>query len=203
MSVTILLIRHAPHEQLGVSLSGRTPGLRLSAAGERQAAALGAWLAGSPEGRAIDRVQAGPLDRTMQTAHAIAAATARPIEPTAALDEIDFGDWTGRSFDQLSSDPAWPIWNTTRRTAAAPNGESMAAAQARIVVHLEATARDRDGGTIAMVSHCDMIRAALAWVLGLSLDRLLRFDIDPASVSTIVLGDWGGRVVRLNQAVSS
>jgi len=198
-----LLIRHAPHEQLGVSLSGRTPGLRLSAAGERQAAVLGAWLAGSAGARAIDRVQAGPLDRTMQTAQAIAAVAGRPVEPIAALDEIDFGAWTGRRFDQLPSDPAWSIWNTARSTAVAPNGESMAVAQARIVAHLEATARDRDGETIAMVSHCDMIRAALAWVLGLSLDRLLRFDIDPASVSTIVLGDWGGRVVRLNQAPSS
>jgi broad specificity phosphatase PhoE len=46
-----------------------------------------------------------------------------------------------------------------------------------------------------------MIRAAVAWVLGLPLDHVLRFDIDPASVTRIVLGDWGGRIMTLNEGI--
>ena len=49
-----------------------------------------------------------------------------------------------------------------------------------------------------MVSHCDVIRAVIARVLGLSLDCLLQFDLDPASISRLALGDWGGRVISVN-----
>jgi len=75
----------------------------------------------------------------------------------------------------------------------------MIEAQTRIVAHLEAVTRDHDGETVAMVSHCDVIRAAVAWVLGLSLDNMLRFDVDPGSVAHIVLGDWGGRLLSLGK----
>jgi hypothetical protein len=31
------------------------------------------------------------------------------------------------------------------------------------------------------------------------LDNLLRFDIDPASVSRLAVGNWGTRVMRMNE----
>ena len=197
MAVMVLLVRHAPHDHLGTKLSGRMPGLALSVEGTWHAARLGERLAG----QGLDRVQASPLDRTMETARAIAAAVGLSVEPVEALNEVDFGDWTGRDFSDLARDPHWDTWNSARGTASTPGGEGMVAAQARIVAHLQAIARDRerDGETVAMVSHCDMIRAAVAWVLGLPLDHLLRFDVDPASVTRIVLGDWGGRIMTLNE----
>jgi broad specificity phosphatase PhoE len=177
-------------------LSGRTAGLGLTADAVKQVARLGARIA---EQR-IDCVQASPLDRTMQTAHAIAAAAGLDnVEPVSALNEIEFGDWTGRRFTDLAGDPLWDAWNTARGSAAPPGGESMAAAQARIVAHLQGTVHPHDGKTIAMVTHCDMIRAAVAWILGLPLDHLLRFEVDPASVTRIVFGDWGGRLLNLNE----
>ena len=196
MAVTILLIRHAPHVQLGTTLSGRTAGLGLTANGVEQAVQLGAQIAAHP----LDRVQASPLDRTMQTARALAAAASvNDVEPVPALNEVDFGDWTGRRFADLANDPLWEAWNTARGSAAPPGGESMIAAQTRIVAHLRAMAHTHDGDTVAMVTHCDMIRAAIAWIIGLPLDHLLRFDVDPASITRIVLGDWGGRLLNLNE----
>ena len=50
-----------------------------------------------------------------------------------------------------------------------------------------------------MVSHCDVIRAVIARVLGLSLDRLLAFETDPASLSRIEVGNWGARLLSLNE----
>lgn len=197
MAATVLLLRHAPHGDLGVTLSGRAAGRSLSDEGAMQAAALGARLAGA----AIASVQASPLARAMETARAVAQACGVPVEPVAALDEIDFGAWTGRSFADLDRDPAWQAWNRARGSASPPGGESMVAAQARIVSHLQATARDHAGETVAMVTHCDMIRGAVAWVLGLTLDHLLRFDIDPGSITGIVVGDWGGRVLSLNEGI--
>lgn len=200
MTATFLLIRHAAHVHLDRLLSGRMPGVPLSAEGEAQAARLGAALAGRP----IDRIVASPLDRTMATAGAIAAA--QPGRPQVVADpamiELDMGAWTGRALGGFGDDPAWIDWNAHRGTARIPGGESMAEAQARIVGRLDALSRDAGGETVAVVSHSDMIRAAVAHVLGLGLDNLLRFDIGPATVTRVLWGEWGARLVSLNEGGS-
>lgn len=195
MAATLILVRHAAHIHLNAILSGRTPGVPLSDAGRAQAARLAARLA--PRG--VDAVQASPLDRARETAAAVAQVAGLDFEITDGLQEIDFGEWTGRRFDELAGDPAWDRWNAHRGTARPPAGESMAEAQARIVAHLDATARAHDGRTVVLVSHADMIRAAVAHVLGLELDNLLRFDIDPASATILTWGDGWARLNGLNE----
>jgi broad specificity phosphatase PhoE len=59
--------------------------------------------------------------------------------------------------------------------------------------------RSMAGQIVAMVTHCDVIRAVIAAILGLSLDHILRFDVAPASVSRLVAGEWGARVVSINE----
>jgi len=197
MATTFLLIRHAAHIHLDKLFSGRMPRVPLSETGRAQAARLGAALASEP----IDRIVHSPLDRTSETAVAIAAArgSAVPVAAAAGLIEIDLGDWTGRSWQDFGDDPAWRDWNERRGSARIPGGETMGEAQARIVGCLAALAREADGRTVAVVSHSDMIRAAVAHVLELPLDRLLSFDVDVASVTRIVWGEWGARLLSLNE----
>jgi broad specificity phosphatase PhoE len=211
-TATFLLIRHAAHIHLDRRLSGRMDGVPLSEAGRAQAAALARGLAARLTDEPIDRIVCSPLERTRETAAAIAAACHLPApEPVPALVEIDMGDWTGAAFEDLHG-PAWDAWNAQRGTARIPGGETMAEAQARIVAWLTQTAAaqggddddgDRDGACIALVSHSDMIRGAVAFALDLPLDHLLRFDIGPASVSGIVVGDWGARLLSLNERVAA
>ena len=54
---------------------------------------------------------------------------------------------------------------------------------------------------IAAVSHSDVIKATLAYALGLPLHFYDRFDIAPASVSAVVVGDWGLKVLSVNEAI--
>lgn len=190
-------MRHAVHTQFNRCLSGRTAGVPLSGEGREQARALAAYL--SRDG--IGRVECSPLDRTRETAAAIARAAGAPLVTSEALIEIDMGEWTGRAIDGFGDDPAWRAWNEQRGTARIPGGESMVEAQARIITHMERVAAEQDARTVALVSHSDMIRAAIAWALGLSLDNLLRFDIGLASVSRLVVGEWGARVLSLNERV--
>jgi broad specificity phosphatase PhoE len=192
----ILLIRHAAHSHLGNVLSGRTPGIALSSQGQSQADRLARQLAGTP----IDLLQASPVQRAQETARAIAAGRrGLDVETAPALDELDFGDWSGRAFVELADDPRWSDWNSARESATAPNGESMAQAQARAWSHVERTAVAWPDRTIAMVSHCDIIRAIVARTLRLSLNHITRFDIEPASVSRLVVGSWGAKLVSLNE----
>jgi ribonuclease H / adenosylcobalamin/alpha-ribazole phosphatase len=135
----------------------------------------------------------------METAAAIGRATGLTPVAIEALDEIDFGTWTGRRFDALEGDPHWDEWNSARASARPPGGESMDEAAGRIAGHAARLAAEHAEARIALVSHCDMIRALVARCLGLTLDNLLRFEIAPASVSRIEVAPWGARVVSLNE----
>ena len=75
----------------------------------------------------------------------------------------------------------------------------MAEAVERATATLSRLAGDHAGEVIACVSHCDIIRGVIAFYLGLPLDNLLRFDVDPASVSRLAVGDWGARVMSMNE----
>jgi probable phosphoglycerate mutase len=194
----ILLIRHAAHGHLGSILSGRLPGIPLSHEGRSQAERLGERLAGMQ----IDAVHASPVQRAQETAASIAAGRGLPVQVAPALEELDFGDWAGRSFVELAEDPRWDTWNSARESATAPGGESMAEAQARAWDHVARTARASPGRTVAMVTHCDIIRALVARVLGLSLGHIHRFDVDPASVTRLAVGQWGAKVLGLNESQS-
>jgi broad specificity phosphatase PhoE len=73
----------------------------------------------------------------------------------------------------------------------------MAEAQGRIGRVLESLAED--GAPAILVSHADVIRAALLKVLGLGLDAYDRIVVDTASCSELALWPGGGRVVSLNE----
>lgn len=192
---TILLIRHATHGHVGRILTGRMEGVELSSEGQQEASRLGEAL--RSEGLAA--VFSSPSLRARQTAEAVASPHGLTVEQIDAVAEVNFGTWTGRSFDELDTDPEWQNWNDSRGSARVPGGENMAEVQHRAWSWLETMAQRFDEAVIAVVSHCDVIRAVVARVLGLPLDNLLRFDVDTASISRIVVGDWGARVVSLNE----
>ena len=191
----LLLVRHATHVDFGRRLTGRASGVPLTPEGEREAAALGHRLS---EER-LTEIHTSPRERACATAEAIAGQTGAKLRVVEALDEIDFGDWTGAEFAALDGQPLWDGWNAARATSRTPGGESMAEAAERIAGHVAKLAADKADGRIALVSHSDMIRALVATCLGLTLDNLLRFEIAPASVSRMAAGPWGMTLLTLNE----
>ncbi|MBK5957712.1 histidine phosphatase family protein [Rhodoplanes elegans] len=199
MTTTFFLVRHAPHGLQDRVLVGRTPRIGLSDEGRRQAAALAVRL--STE--ALTSVHASPRERAQQTANPIAEAARVVVTISPDLDEIDFGIWTGRGVVEMADDPTWRRWNENREHARAPDGESMQEVQQRAVGLLDRLARTHPDGRIAAVSHGDVIRAALLHYLGMRLDAYDRLEVSPASVSTLVVGAWGARLLSLNEQVKT
>ena len=72
-------------------LSGRAPGIDLSDQGRDQAKALGERLAGLP----VAVVYASPIERTTQTAEAVAQHHGLTVQPLPGVIEADYGEWTG------------------------------------------------------------------------------------------------------------
>ena len=92
----------------------------------------------------------------------------------------------------------WRRYNAFRSGVRIPGGELMIETQARMVRTLtDLAARHRDD-LVAVVSHGDPLRCAVAAFLGISLDLLLRFELDPASVTVLEFDPWSARVLRLN-----
>ncbi len=194
-TATLLLVRHAAHVELGRVLSGRRGDVALAAAGLEQAAILADLLGTVP----LAAVYTSPRERAWYTAREIAEPHELPVTVDEGLDEVDFGDWSGMRFADLAPDPEWQAWNTRRGTAATPGGETMKQAVARAAAAAGRIAAAHPGATVLAVTHCDIIRGLIAHHLGLSLDNLLRFDVEPASVSRLALGPGEARILSINE----
>ena len=194
---TLFLVRHGAHDRLGRFLDGRNPGVPLSDLGRRQAEGLAARLGGA----GVDAVYASPLERTRETAAPIAARHGREVTSEPTLLELDFGDWSGMTFEALKPLEAWRLWNAARSTARTPAGDTMRAAQARALDFIDARCRAAPHGSFVLVSHADPLKAIVAFYLGLSLDDLPRFEIAPGSMSRIDVEPWGARVVTVNESM--
>ena len=199
MTTTFFLVRHAAHDNVGGYLAGRKEGIRLGPDGQAQAKRLAERL----KRERFEAIAASPRERTQETASAIAEACGvEEIEICEELDEIDFGRWSGKTFEELNEDADWRRWNAGRGFAATPNGETMEGVQRRVLACMRRLADARPEAALVLVSHADVIKAAVCHVLGLPLDRVDRFDVGPASVTTVVAGDWGAKVLGLNEVVT-
>ncbi|WP_323961635.1 MSMEG_4193 family putative phosphomutase [Arthrobacter sp. JZ12] len=193
---TVLLVRHGrTTANASGLLAGRADGIELDQIGRDQSAVTAERLAAVP----VVGVVSSPLERCRQTAHFIVERqTGAPqgqdgIEFDPDLTECDYGQWQGRTLEDLATEKLWPIVQCQPSAVTFPGGESMAAMQARSV----AAIRRRDAGFEAQhgpeavwvaVSHGDIIKSVLADALGMHLDLFQRINVGPASVSIVRYG---------------
>jgi probable phosphoglycerate mutase len=196
---TVLLIRHAENEYVRKGrLAGRLPGVRLNERGREQSDQLAEAL----KQTRIKAVYSSPLDRTMETAAPIAAAHNLEIVERPGLIELDFGDWQDKTLKSLRRRKLWKTVQSRPSLMRFPNGETFSEAQVRAAAEIDALVRQhKPKDLIACVSHSDLIKLAMAYYLGLSLDLFQRIMIAPASISTLFFGEGHVQVVNMNQTV--
>jgi broad specificity phosphatase PhoE len=190
----LILIRHAATDCFGSRLAGRNADVHLSAAGKIK----GERLARALKQQRIGEIYSSPQPRARETAQFLADFFGDKVRIAAQLDEIDYGEWTGRTFEELRGIAQWREFNSARSCTRIPNGELMVEVQARVLALLERLCQRHPAMTVALVSHADVIRAALAHCLGMPLDLLLRLEISPASISIVAMEQYGPRVLCIN-----
>jgi probable phosphoglycerate mutase len=188
------LLRHGEPAVFG-RINGRLPGVGLSTKGRDEIAAVAVRLAHEK----IEALYSSPLQRTRETAEILADRLGLPVQYREDVIELDFGEWTGLTPDTIRNDERWQLWNSCRSLATVPGGESMREVQDRTVKALFDLRQIHREGTVLIVSHGDVIRAALLFALGMPLDLYSRIEVAPASISTIRLDDAGIRVLVLNE----
>jgi broad specificity phosphatase PhoE len=191
---TYLLVRHAAHALLDQVLVGRMDGVALSDLGRQQALNVCERLRPFH----IACVQSSPRQRTLETATIIARHHGLGVEVYSALDEIDFGGWSGRAFRDLEHDPEWQRWNRARAEARPPRGETMCEVQTRVISHLERMHASQQGGCVVLVTHAEVIRCALLYALALPVAEWWRLEVPPASVTRLEVRSPTRYIVELS-----
>lgn len=138
-------------------------------------------------------IYSSPLNRALSTAAPLAHALALPVEQRDELAEIDYGEWDGKSPDEVSREhhveyerwTADPAWNPP------PGGETAVALAQRVTRAIEEIDLAHDGNVL-VVSHKASIRVALCALLGVDVGRFrYRFGCPVGSVSIIEFGAHG------------
>lgn len=193
-----LLIRHAVNDWVKTGkLAGWTPGVHLNEQGTAQAEALGKRLAGVK----LHAIYSSPLERTVETAEAIAAHHPHlQIQLMDGLGEVRYGEWQDKELKRLRKRKLWENVQHYPTRVRFPEGETMRGAQARAVDTIEELYQRHPGQTVVVVSHSDVIKMIVAHYLGMHLDLFQRIDISPASISTLVLGSGMPFIHNLNDS---
>jgi probable phosphoglycerate mutase len=194
----LLLIRHGANDWVHGRLAGWTPGVHLNDIGRAQAAALAARLSMLP----LDAIYTSPLDRTVETAQAIAGPRGMPLRLVEGLGEVKYGEWQGAELKELYKHELWPGVQFYPSGTRFPGGETLGEAQMRMVATLDGLRAQHPKGIFAVVSHADIIKLAVAYYIGMHIDLFQRLEISPCSVSAIFFTPMGPRLLAYNDTGS-
>ncbi len=189
-----LLIRHATTDSVGKRLSGRLPGIHLNEEGKMQAKLLAESLSGLP----IAAIYSSPLERAVETAEPISTSLNFKIISKDDFVEINFGEWTNKTFEELQNEKQFQLFNSFRSNTRIPGGELMIEAQSRMISGIQKLCIQHQNETVAIISHSDLIKATIAFYAGIHLDMFQRIEINPASVSIIEIDDYSAKIILVN-----
>jgi broad specificity phosphatase PhoE len=195
----LLLVRHGETDWIGEKLAGRLPDVHLNAKGRENADRLAAML--QPLGLAA--VYSSPLERAVETAEPTAQAAGKAILRNDLLQEVDFGELAGKAFPELRETPLWQQVHRNPAEVRYPGGETLWEAQERAVRAVEEIRVQYEAGTVALFTHSDTIRLAVAHFLRMPLAAYHSLVADPASVSVLYYTRKAVHVVGLNLPAGS
>jgi len=172
--MAIILVRHG-ETALNAARVMQPAATPLSERGVAQALAVGRRLA---QQGGVGAILSSDLPRAWRTAEAIADALSLPIEPSARLQERNFGDLRGRPYDTLGFDPLV-------MDAAPPGGESAADFARRLQAAFDEMLQRHAGlrGDLVVVTHGLAIRTLLGGPLRLDAERLRELHLANTSLS--------------------
>jgi alpha-ribazole phosphatase len=194
--VRLLLIRHAV---TAWTAPGRFQGqidIPLSPYGRRQATALAQRLTAET----LHMLYASDLQRTWETAWAIAAPQALYVHAEPRLREMAFGRWEGLTYAEIQQQDAQRLaaWERDKLHSAPPGGETLRQMSQRVraaCVDILVAGQDK---TVGLVAHGGSLQLLLCLALGLPPQAYWQFAVSPASLSELCVYEQGAILTRLN-----
>jgi broad specificity phosphatase PhoE len=194
----ILLTRHGHVDGIEPErFRGREP-LDLTARGRTEAVAVAKRIAGAWQ---PSHIYTSPMGRCVETAAAIAKACGVAAKTCEELNDIDYGAWTFKTFDEAKKQnpDLFAAWFATPHLVRFPNGESLQDLAARAANALRMVLARHLGETIVLVGHDSVNRALLLALLDLPLSRYWRIAQEPCCLNEIDVEPGEIRVRRINE----
>jgi alpha-ribazole phosphatase len=130
---------------------------------------------------AVSRLHTSPASRCRMLADTLAGHHT-PVDVDPRLQELDFGDWENRPWAEIDG-PEARAWGDDFVRRPCPEGESYEQLAARVSTWAdELPAADV---AVAAVTHGGPVRALLAHLLRLPLDRAFAFTVDCGSLTVL------------------
>ncbi len=193
----IFLVRHGETDwHLEHRILGRT-NKSLNERGQEQ----GRLIAQRFADEELAALYVSPIQRCRETIAALAEL--KGVEPVVVDDlmEVDFGEWDGRkSADIMAESPdLLRQWLMNPSSLRVPGGENMAEVHDRVVAAMNAILpHHQPEENILLVSHGGPIRMVVCEILDIHVDRMLRLEVDLASITTLkFFGDSLGSRIGL------
>ena len=171
--------------------------LELTELGLRQAHATAARIA--QHWRPV-MVYTSPMRRCVTTGQLIANAIGVPFVVLDDLNDIDYGEWQGRSHEEMcqQSPALYHRWLASPDLIRFPSGESLQQLSARVADALRLIVEKHPEATTIIAGHDSGNRVLLLQALGLPLSAYWRIVQDPCGLSEIVMTDGLVSVQRIN-----
>ena len=115
-----------------------------------------------------------------------------PIQLRTGLREIHFGDWEGRSWEEIeAADPAGASsWLKAYPHGTPPGAEAFCDFEHRVRNELAALAALADPKVAAAVTHAGFIRTALSLISGVTLVSITKVDYGSVIALELVQQKW-------------
>jgi ribonuclease H / adenosylcobalamin/alpha-ribazole phosphatase len=129
---------------------------------------------------------ASPLQRTRQTADAIAKAIGLEIIEDKSWYELSFGTWDGKSIEEVKAESPDDYQSWLDSSSYRPGGgESYDEARLRIEAALEKLVAEYPGKKVVVVTHNGVIKSAANIAIGGPNDGVFHMDATPCSITSI------------------
>lgn len=157
--------------------------MELSPQGHTQAARLAHYL----RGHRIDRLFASPMIRAQQTLSPLRHFHAPEPVTMDGLREVDFGSWTGLTWEQVKEQHGKSAfqWLAELEADGIHGAERVPDFRSRVERCLDHILAEARGHSAAIVCHGGVVRMALSCLLDLPLPKMAHFEVDYASLTTV------------------
>lgn len=131
------------------------------------------------------RIVSSPLRRCREFAEQQAERLKVPLEIDEDWRELSFGRWEGRLRDEVVSQEREAVEAFYRdpEQCPPPGGEAGVDVQQRVLSAYQRCLADSSGQQVLLIAHGGVIRALLAHVLGMPLQRMFTLDVPYACLS--------------------